>query len=139
MEKTVLTYLDRHPHCEGCPVSMYCGTAVQSTRLCKSYKPEPEEIIEAILFSMADNYAKCIYDKDTNSFIATQPITSLRKDDGGAIESEEVVDVDEYTISYEEGITYLKAMLDFLNELKSPTPAPVSPWFPSPEDDELPF
>ena len=31
-----MTYLDKYPHCVGCPVSKYCGTMVQSTRLCRS-------------------------------------------------------------------------------------------------------
>ena len=36
-------YLDKYPQCIGCPVSKYCGTMIQSTRLCKSYQPEEYE------------------------------------------------------------------------------------------------
>ena len=31
------TYLDKYPDCKGCPVIQYCGTMIQSTKLCKSY------------------------------------------------------------------------------------------------------
>lgn len=40
-----MTYLDKYPHCKGCPVHKYCGTMVQSTRLCKSLAT-PEDIEE---------------------------------------------------------------------------------------------
>lgn len=29
-------FLDKHPHCTGCPVIKYCGTVVSSTLLCVS-------------------------------------------------------------------------------------------------------
>lgn len=32
-----MSYLDHYPECSGCPVAKYCGTAVQSLRLCNSY------------------------------------------------------------------------------------------------------
>lgn len=32
-----MTFLDKYPHCNGCPVTKWCGTAVASTRLCNSY------------------------------------------------------------------------------------------------------
>ncbi len=32
-----MTYLEKYPNCNGCPVSRYCGTAVSSIRLCHSY------------------------------------------------------------------------------------------------------
>lgn len=35
-----MTYLDKYPHCEHCPVEKYCGTMVSSVRLCNSYKEE---------------------------------------------------------------------------------------------------
>ena len=31
-----MSYLDKYPHCIGCPVSPYCGTMIQSTKLCNS-------------------------------------------------------------------------------------------------------
>ena len=34
----IMKYIDKYPHCEGCPVYKYCGTMVQSTRLCNSYE-----------------------------------------------------------------------------------------------------
>ena len=33
-----MTYLDKYPNCIGCPVSKYCGTAVASTKCCRSYQ-----------------------------------------------------------------------------------------------------
>ena len=33
-----MTYLDKYPNCNGCPVEKYCGTAVSSIKLCHSYK-----------------------------------------------------------------------------------------------------
>lgn len=41
------TYLDHYPNCVGCPVSKYCGTMVQSTRLCKSYQERDNKITES--------------------------------------------------------------------------------------------
>ena len=32
-----MTYLDKYPNCNGCPVEKYCGTMVSSIRLCHSY------------------------------------------------------------------------------------------------------
>lgn len=32
-----MTYLDKYPNCNGCPVIKYCGTMVGSTRLCHAY------------------------------------------------------------------------------------------------------
>ena len=32
-----MTYLDKYPNCNGCPVEKYCGTAVGSIKLCHSY------------------------------------------------------------------------------------------------------
>lgn len=32
-----MTYLDKYPNCNGCPVIQYCGTAVSSIRLCHSF------------------------------------------------------------------------------------------------------
>lgn len=32
-----MTYLDKYPNCDGCPVEKYCGTAVGSIKLCNSY------------------------------------------------------------------------------------------------------
>lgn len=32
-----MTYLDKYPNCNGCPVEKYCGTAVACTKLCHSY------------------------------------------------------------------------------------------------------
>lgn len=33
-----MKYLEVYPHCEGCPVVQYCGTIIQSTKLCNSYE-----------------------------------------------------------------------------------------------------
>ena len=42
-----MTYLDKYPHCVGCPVYKYCGTVVSSVKLCHSYeennKPNSKE------------------------------------------------------------------------------------------------
>lgn len=32
-----MSYLDVYKNCRRCPVEKYCGTMVQSTRLCRSY------------------------------------------------------------------------------------------------------
>lgn len=32
-----MTYLDVYKSCEKCSVRQYCGTMIQSTRLCNSY------------------------------------------------------------------------------------------------------
>lgn len=32
-----MTYLEKYPNCDGCPVYKWCGTAVSSIRLCHSY------------------------------------------------------------------------------------------------------
>lgn len=32
-----MSYLDVYKDCRRCPVEKYCGTMVQSTRLCRSY------------------------------------------------------------------------------------------------------
>ena len=39
-----MKYLDMYPNCKGCPVAKYCGTMVQSTRLCNSYQPKLQEL-----------------------------------------------------------------------------------------------
>lgn len=31
-----MSYLDKYPNCNGCPVEKYCGTAISCTRLCHS-------------------------------------------------------------------------------------------------------
>lgn len=31
-----MSYLEKYPSCVGCPVAKYCGTMIQSTRLCHS-------------------------------------------------------------------------------------------------------
>lgn len=38
-----MKFLDVYPHCQGCPVSKYCGTMVGSIRLCNSYKTKEEK------------------------------------------------------------------------------------------------
>ena len=40
-----MKYLDKYPCCIGCPVLKYCGTAVQSTKLCNSYSEASERVI----------------------------------------------------------------------------------------------
>lgn len=32
-----MSYLDKYPNCNGCPVEEYCGTVVACTKLCHSY------------------------------------------------------------------------------------------------------
>ena len=32
-----MKYLDKYSNCKGCPVVQYCGTIIQSTKLCNSY------------------------------------------------------------------------------------------------------
>ena len=40
-----MSYLDKYPSCIGCPVSIYCGTMISSTKLCHSYnKPTIKEV-----------------------------------------------------------------------------------------------
>jgi hypothetical protein len=38
-----MTYLDKYPNCNGCPVEEYCGTVVGSIRLCHSYNEDISE------------------------------------------------------------------------------------------------
>lgn len=38
-----MTYLDKYPNCNGCPVARYCGTAVGSIKLCHSYNDSVAE------------------------------------------------------------------------------------------------
>lgn len=33
-----MKFLDKYPHCRGCPVAKYCETMVASTKLCNSYE-----------------------------------------------------------------------------------------------------
>ena len=33
-----MKYLDKYSNCKGCPVVQYCGTMIQSTKLCNSYE-----------------------------------------------------------------------------------------------------
>ena len=44
-KRFVMRYIDKYPHCEGCPVYKYCGTMVGSIRLCNSYQ-EKEVIVD---------------------------------------------------------------------------------------------
>ena len=37
-----MSYLDKYPNCNGCPVYKYCGTMAQSTKLCNSIHQEQE-------------------------------------------------------------------------------------------------
>ena len=39
-----MKYLDKYPNCIGCPVAQYCGTMIQSTKLCNSYQPKLQEL-----------------------------------------------------------------------------------------------
>ena len=32
-----MSYLDKYPNCNGCPVEKYCGTVVSSVKLCHSF------------------------------------------------------------------------------------------------------
>ena len=36
-KRRCMKYLDIYPECKGCPVALYCGTAVSSSKLCNSY------------------------------------------------------------------------------------------------------
>lgn len=38
-----MKYLDKYPHCNGCPVYKYCGTMISSVRLCNSYEENFKE------------------------------------------------------------------------------------------------
>ena len=40
IENRLMTYLDKYPNCNGCPVEKYCGTVVSSIRLCHSYNDD---------------------------------------------------------------------------------------------------
>ena len=35
-KEVAMTYLDKYPGCNGCPVEEYCGTAVSCIKLCHS-------------------------------------------------------------------------------------------------------
>lgn len=41
-----MRYLDKYPHCTGCPVIKYCGTMVSSSRLCNSYSDSMQELTD---------------------------------------------------------------------------------------------
>lgn len=38
-----MKYIDKYPHCKGCPVYEYCGTMISSIRLCNSYEENSKE------------------------------------------------------------------------------------------------
>ena len=40
-----MKYLDKYSNCKGCPVVQYCGTMIQSTKLCNSYDSKRKETI----------------------------------------------------------------------------------------------
>lgn len=49
-----MTYLDKYPNCNGCPVEKYCGTAVSCIKLCHSYNDSTmENDIHALTLSRA--------------------------------------------------------------------------------------
>ena len=49
-----MTYLDKYPNCNGCPVIKYCGTAVSCIKLCQSYNDcTMENSIHALTLSKA--------------------------------------------------------------------------------------
>ena len=33
-----MAFLDKYPHCIGCPEYKYCGIVISSIKLCNSYK-----------------------------------------------------------------------------------------------------
>lgn len=39
-----MTYLDKYPNCNGCPVEKYCGTAVSCVKLCQSLSDSMESV-----------------------------------------------------------------------------------------------
>ena len=39
-----MKYLEVYPDCKGCPVLQYCGTMIQSIKLCNSYQPKLQEL-----------------------------------------------------------------------------------------------
>ena len=46
-----MSYLDKYPHCIGCPVTKYCGTMVSSIKLCHSYDETTNQIGDEIIIS----------------------------------------------------------------------------------------
>ena len=69
-----MTYLDKYPNCNGCPVEQYFGTAVGSIRLCHSYREDSEEDTHVLTLSKAapkseEDYAEeklCMWDNRTD-------------------------------------------------------------------------
>lgn len=53
-----MTYLDKYPNCNGCPVEKYCGTAVGSVRLCHSYNEDMAEKESAHVLTLSKAASK---------------------------------------------------------------------------------
>ena len=100
--------------------------------------PTIKQIEDAILFAMSDNNGKCEYHQDTHTFIATELVPIVCRDDGGSIDSIDYIETP-HTISFQDGYHYWVAMMDFINNIPNPIPAPVAPWYGVVEDDGLPF
>ena len=45
----VMKYIDKYPHCVGCPVAQYCGTMVSTSRCCSSYNNVVEPIESTVI------------------------------------------------------------------------------------------
>ena len=44
-----MKYIDKYPHCVGCPVAQYCGTMVSTSRCCSSYNNVVEPIESTVI------------------------------------------------------------------------------------------
>lgn len=55
-----MSYLDKYPHCNGCPVSKYCGTMIQSTKLCRSYT-KTNKTMETVEKTKGQLVARCFF------------------------------------------------------------------------------
>lgn len=100
--------------------------------------PTIKQMVNAILFAMADNNGKCEYHQDTHTFVATEYVPYPVRDSGGSIDSIGFEPV-EHSISFQEGYQYWVAMMDFIDGKCSPLPCPVLHKYPTYEDDDLPF
>lgn len=100
--------------------------------------PTIKQMVDAILFAMADCNGKCEYHEDTHTFTAIEYVPYPVRDDGGSIDSMGFEPV-EHSIGFQEAYHYWVAMMDLIEGTVNPMPAPVIPRYPTYEDDDLPF
>ena len=103
--------------------------------------PTIHEMESAILYWMADNYGKCEYQKDSNTFLAVTYIQIPHYDSGGSVDCADFKP-QVYNISFKEAydmyVDMKKDMDEIQRQVADSIPVPVYPCCPD-EDFDLPF